>query len=839
MITGVHTMFYSSQAHRWLLCSAVVLYFGVGSPAQTSGQRPADPTGRFSAVHQLLEDYVRQSRVAGAVGLVMERGRLVYSDAAGWRDLAAKKPMAGDTIFRIASMTKPVTSVAVMVLVDEGRVSLSDPLSKFIPEFATQQVIKPTPDGAGQPVAASRPITIRDLLTHTSGITYGLFGQQPHAERYKAAGVSDGLIETPATLAENMRRLATCPLTNQPGEAWQYGLSTDVLGRVVEVASGKRLDEFFAERIFQPLGMRDTHFRLPAEKRDRLATLYRPGAGQKLEAVGSGPQQAAGLIYSATFVSDSSPYLSAGAGLVSTAADYARFLSMLLGRGELEGVRLLEPETVDEMTRNQIGDLSILFGVHGDRFGYGFGVHTEKSDRNGASIGSYSWGGIFHTYFWVDPKRQVIGIVLAQLYPFDQSALWSDFQKQVYESLDATVPSKQARGPQPGEVYREFAVHTGGNRGWRVTDPNAADPRSWEFLPNPEPTITVDDLQDAIRAEVLIDRWGGHLRTTRKQIRFNQRPWLVLPELTTTPAGRAEHYYSQDNPSIEVPLEHLRQGVNTLEGSCSGLDGFRWGQWGLYSALLRIYYDPAKKEHPAASIVAPSAGSTVGSSPTIELRCSDGVAHADVLAWYEGDDENGDGVYADWHGGYHQPEKGSPAELRGHAGSIAGPPWRLQWDTTWVPDQPAASIKLIARVRDREGVWTVTQPVEGLSLARSDQRVVLYRASEVPERFGVRTGRKEACSIAIPSDAPLDRAGEAVLSLRTWHGWDGHHEPWRLNGQAFPIEGKNHHYDFDLLKVPTTLLRAGKNAFEIQSQTEHHMLEVLWPGPSLIVRYRK
>lgn len=442
----------SCRIRCWLLCcAAAAVPVGMWSAAQASGQeaQAIDPSGRFGAVHQLLDDYVRQSRVAGAVGLVMERGRVVYGDAVGWRDLAAKKPMTRDTIFRFASMTKPVTSVAVMMLVDEGKVAVTDPLSKFIPEFSNMQVIRPTSEGDGQAVPASREITIRDLLTHTSGITYGLFGQQPHAQRYKAAGVSDGLVETPATLAENMRRLSTCPLTNQPGETWQYGLSTDVLGRVVEVASGKSLDKYFAERIFGPLGMRDTHFVLPADKRDRLATLYRPGPGQTLEAVGEGPQQAGGVTYSATVATDSPRYFSGGAGLVSTAADYARFLSRLLGRGEPGGVRLLKPETVADMTRNQIGELSILYAIHGDKFGYGFGVHTDQSQRNGASIGSYSWGGIFHTYFWVDPKREVIGIVLAQLYPFDQSALWSDFQKRVYESLDATAQRRDARRPQP------------------------------------------------------------------------------------------------------------------------------------------------------------------------------------------------------------------------------------------------------------------------------------------------------------------------------------------------------------------------------------------------------
>ena len=179
---------------------------------------------------------------------------------------------------------------------------------------------------------------------------------------------------------------------------------------------------------------------------------------------------------------------------------------------------------------------------------------------NGASPGTYSWGGYFHTYFWVDPKRDVIGVLMTQLNPFNHLTLWGDFQQAAYDALDATADAGAATGPQPGDVYREYAVHTGGNFDWRVTDPRATASGASKFLPNPMLELTVDDLKHAVRAEAVIDRWGGHLRTTNKRIRFNGNTWLRVSELTSTPEGRAEYYYSQDNPCINIPLETPANG---------------------------------------------------------------------------------------------------------------------------------------------------------------------------------------------------------------------------------------------------------------------------------------
>ncbi|HVR35234.1 MAG TPA: serine hydrolase domain-containing protein [Methylomirabilota bacterium] len=431
----------SSLLNRTLSVATLTLVCAAGLDAtvlaQTGASHALPP--RFQPVHRLLADHVERRQIAGAVALVVHDGRVVFSDTVGLRDVEQSRPTTRDTLFRIASMTKPVTSVAVMMLLEEGRLELSDPLSKHLPEFANPTVLETLPDGGHRIVPARREITLHDLLTHTSGISYRFFGQEPLSRLYAGANVSDGLAETPGSLAENIRRLATVPLAHQPGEQWQYGLSTDVLGRVVEVVSGQSLDEFFQKRIFEPLRMTDTCFFTSKEQVPRLAALYQPADEGSLRRVGKGLQTSGSLLYSATsHVQGPRTFYSGGAGLVSTAPDYARFLQMLLNDGKLDGTRLLKLESVAAMTRNQIGELNGLFTVHGDKFGFGFGVHSEKGKRHGASIGTCSWGGLYHTYFWLDPQRKVIGLLLTQLYPSDHLSLRTSFQHAVYQALDAS-----------------------------------------------------------------------------------------------------------------------------------------------------------------------------------------------------------------------------------------------------------------------------------------------------------------------------------------------------------------------------------------------------------------
>lgn len=428
------------------------------------------------------------------------------------------------------------------------------------------------------------------------------------------------------------------------------------------------------------------------------------------------------------------------------------------------------------------------------------------------------------------PLRRAVAVAYPPGCLIFAALLWS-----AAAAINAAQP-----GPQPGDVYREFAFHASGNLGWRVTDPEAMAAGAQQFLPNPVHHLTIEDLQHAERVELLVDRWGGHLGTTNKRIRWNGNQWLVLPELQTTPAGaQPELYYSQDNPIISVPLHHLQEGTNTLEATCDALPGHNWGQWGLYSAIVRIYYDPSAKEHPAGTITTPGDGALLTENQliTVAPTSSQGVARVDLLAWYDGLDEDGDGVFAEWHHAYFQPYRGAAAEIREHVGTLWRSPYELRWNTEWVPDLSPGSLQLIARVQDSRGLWFVTQPVTGLSLDRDQHSVRLFRSQDVPERFGVRVGQEKACSILLPSATQLERAQAARLALRTWHGWDGHHKPLELNGWTTPIQGKNHHYDYDLIPVPVDSLRAGANVFTIRSNTEHHMLEVLWPGPMLLVRF--
>jgi CubicO group peptidase (beta-lactamase class C family) len=258
--------------------------------------------------------------------------------------------------------------------------------------------------------------------------------QKPFVELYSKADICDGLTRPTFTLAENVRRLASLPLLHQPGSAFQYGLSTDVLGRLVEVVSGQDLETFCRNRIFAPLGMNDTYFDLPAEKIGRLAAVYEPGPDKRIRRVGEEPVHKDPLIYCVT-----SPYrgqrgyYSGGAGLTASTADYARFLQMLLNGGQSNGVRVLKPETVREMTSNQIGNLKFM--LPNERFGYGFAIVTVASNDQPFSVGTYAWGGFYNTGFWVDPQKKLVGVLMTQIFPADHLTLYRDFNKLAYAAL--------------------------------------------------------------------------------------------------------------------------------------------------------------------------------------------------------------------------------------------------------------------------------------------------------------------------------------------------------------------------------------------------------------------
>ena len=390
---------------------------------------------RLERIDKVMQQYVDEGRIAGAVTLVARRGKVAHLGTYGMADIEAGKPMQANTIFRIASMTKPITSAAVMLLYEEGHFLLSDPISQYIPEFKDPQVLVPSSAGDGYTtVPAKAEITIRQLLSHTSGISYLFMGREHIAELYRKAGISDGLIQTEGTIGDNVKRLAGLPLFSQPGEAWEYGLSVDVLGYFVEVISGMSLAEFFRERIFKPLRMEDTYFYLPEDKISRLASLYRPVPEGGLDEFPETPVEFGYLVMSSTYhYSGPRTYYSGGGGLVSTASDYARFLQMMLNGGELDGVRLLSRKTVESITTSHIGSFSIWGG---NKFGLGFGIYPGPGESGTLnSAGSYNWGGIFNTGFGVDPREEFISIIMTQLYPNDQSDITAKFPVLAYQAI--------------------------------------------------------------------------------------------------------------------------------------------------------------------------------------------------------------------------------------------------------------------------------------------------------------------------------------------------------------------------------------------------------------------
>jgi CubicO group peptidase (beta-lactamase class C family) len=366
---------------------------------------------RLGRLDKLLQGYVDEGRLAGAVALVLKDGQPVYEKAVGWSDKEANRPMTNDTIFRIASQTKAITSVAILSLVEEGKVGINDPVSRFITSFAKTTVSVRTDAGVSI-VPAKRPITIRDLLTHTAGISYGT--QADVAEKYQqtglgpAAGFGWYTADKDEPICTTMERLPTVPFVAQPGEAWVYGYNTDILGCVVEKASGVSLDEFIRTRITGPLGMRDTTFFLPSDRRNRLAAVYSSSPDAKITRA---PDGAKGQ---GAYVDGPRKSFAGGAGLLSTARDYSRFLEMIRNDGVLDGVRILAPRTVALMRTNQVG---ALHSPNGLGFGFGF----ETTDRVGANgldpEGAYGWAGAYGSLYRVDPTANVVLLLMIQQLP--------------------------------------------------------------------------------------------------------------------------------------------------------------------------------------------------------------------------------------------------------------------------------------------------------------------------------------------------------------------------------------------------------------------------------------
>jgi CubicO group peptidase (beta-lactamase class C family) len=391
---------------------------------------------RLGRITRVMHDAARDRQVAGTVTLVVRDGQVAYFDAAGGADLEAGTPMRTDTIFRIASMTKAVVSVGVMLLVEEGRIALTDPVSKFIPAFAKTTVLA-SEAGRVAIVPARRAITIRDLLTHTAGISYGGGALEPF---YTPAGFTQWYF---ADRAENMTawidKLATLPFESQPGERWVYGYNTDVLGNVIERVSGQTLAAFLGQRLTTPLKMVDTSFFLPADKAGRLAAVYAVGADGRIL---RGPD---GRLGQGQYTSGPQVAFSGGAGLLSTATDYARFLQMLANGGELEGTRYLSPTTVALMTSNHVGTL-YQNGALGWGLGFEVVEQTGRAPRYGAA-GEFSWSGAYHTSYWVDPAEKLVVVFMSQLLPAGPVDLRMRVRTLVNQAIVGPVPARSMTAP--------------------------------------------------------------------------------------------------------------------------------------------------------------------------------------------------------------------------------------------------------------------------------------------------------------------------------------------------------------------------------------------------------
>ena len=395
------------------LAAALLLLVPQGLLAQGLSVAVPESVGmsseRLERLTAALQGYVDEDRLAGAVAIVARRGKIAYMEAVGYRDRESGAPMTTDAIFRIASQTKALASVGVMLLQEEGRLLITDPVGKYLPEFMETMVAEPDGSGGYNVVPAKRPITIRDLLTHTAGISYG---NGPAADRWAEAGITGWYFaDRDETVGDVMARLAELPLDGHPGEAWIYGYNTDILGAMIEKISGQTLGEFLGERLFGPLGMDDTHFFLPAGKVARLATVY--------SATDSGGMERAPdpghMVGQGAYVDGPRKSFSAGAGLVSTATDYARFLQMMLNGGELDGVRVLSRKTVESMTVGHTGDIPFR---PGQSFGLGFSVVEDPAALGlPASVGEFAWGGAYHSTYWVDPAEELVVAYMTQIIP--------------------------------------------------------------------------------------------------------------------------------------------------------------------------------------------------------------------------------------------------------------------------------------------------------------------------------------------------------------------------------------------------------------------------------------
>lgn len=425
-----------SRIFTAILWKTVVFFLLISAQlvlAQQLAEAPAESVGisseRLKRIDKVLQEYIDKQQVAGSVAIIVKNGKIVYYKGFGSDDWDTKTSLKKDAIFRIASQTKAITSTAAMILFEEGKFLLDEPVSKYIPSFKKPQIIDKfnEKDSSYTTKPAKSEITIRQLLTHTSGIGYPSIGSKESAAIYAKNDIPSGIGAPNYKLADVITRLGKMPLVHEPGERWTYGLNCDVLGYLVEIWSGKPLNEFFQERIFEPLGMKDTYFYLPENKKNRLAKLYTQDKDGKTIMAESRPG------FDNDYPKANGTFYAGGAGLTSTALDYAIFLQSFINGGQYNGKRILSPATVYLMTQNQIGDLN----TGRNKFGLGFSITTEKeAARIPVSVGTFDWGGIFGTTYWADPKDKIVALLMTQKYP---NSVWGEMQDKfkvlVYQAV--------------------------------------------------------------------------------------------------------------------------------------------------------------------------------------------------------------------------------------------------------------------------------------------------------------------------------------------------------------------------------------------------------------------
>jgi len=422
--------YYMKKGITVLLITTLLLKAGFAqkiAPASTP-EAAGFSADRLKRIDANLKSWVDRGWMNGAAALIIRNGKIVYYKSTGYNDLDTKTPLAKTGIFRIASQTKAITSVAVMMLYEEGKFLLDEPVSKYIPSFAKQTVIDKFNEGDSTytTVPAKRDITIHDLLTHTSGLGYAQIGSKEANAIYAKNKITAGLDVMDHKLSDAMNRLGVLPLMHQPGEKWTYGLNSDLLGYLVEIWSGMMLNDFFQKRIFTPLGMNDTYFNIPQDKANRLVNFFQEdslGHLQKKMNVFGGLDM--------TYPMHTKKYFSGGAGLSSTLYDYGIFLQMMLNDGVYAGQRLVSRNTIRMMTMNQIGELNL----DDSKFGLGFSIATDKSSRLfPMQAGTYGWGGAFSTEYWVDPKEKMVVLLYRQMWG-SHGEIDNLFKVLVYQAL--------------------------------------------------------------------------------------------------------------------------------------------------------------------------------------------------------------------------------------------------------------------------------------------------------------------------------------------------------------------------------------------------------------------